>query len=123
MFPDRVVRDDGSWAQINFNNDAPGGAATDQPVQLRLIDIVSNILKTDLNIGQININSTTGGQHAVGSDHYFGLAIDINIVNTYSVNSSNSDATEFLNAASQIRMFVTYVVRALATRADLPDLL
>jgi RHS repeat-associated protein len=86
-------------AIITFVNDNPRGTSPNQPVTTTTADMVeSGVLNSGVH--SVNINSTTGGQHAATSNHYRGKAVDINRVDGLRVSDpSNRDAvTDVQNA-------------------------
>lgn len=65
--------------KITFINDVPSNPSPNLPVSEHLAKMIENIVRTT---GlSININSTTGGKHTRTSFHYFGMAVDINLIN------------------------------------------
>jgi hypothetical protein len=80
---------------ITHVNDDPRGADPNQPVDARLADAIETAVE-DTGF-DINVNSTTGGQHQTGGPHYDGRAADINRVNGRSVaDPANRDAVRQL---------------------------
>ncbi|MEW9625818.1 RHS repeat-associated core domain-containing protein [Rhodanobacter geophilus] len=73
-------------ATITFTNDNPNGASPNQPVTTATAKMVENGVMNS-GVQSVNINSTTGGQHAATSNHYRGKAVDINRVNGQRVDS------------------------------------
>ncbi len=77
---------------ITFNNDNPHGASSNQPVATATAKMVESAV---INSGaqSVNVNSTSGGQHAPASNHDLGKAVDINRVNGQRVdNPANRSA-------------------------------
>ncbi len=65
--------------KITFINDEPSKPSPNLPVSEFLAKIIEHVVRTT-NLS-ININSTTGGTHSKTSFHYYGMAIDINLIN------------------------------------------
>lgn len=64
---------------ITFINDDPSKPSPNLPVSEYLAKMIENaVFMTSLSI---NINSTSGGNHAPRSFHQFGMAVDINMIN------------------------------------------
>ena len=82
--------------RITFKNDVPGMPDVNPNVSDSMADMIEAAV---LGSGfDININSTTGGEHGVHSRHPFGLAVDINEVGGQHVGSDNPNV-EVLQAA------------------------
>jgi len=81
---------------IIFQNDVKGAPSPDLPVTNGTARMVEDV------VGQlgltININSTTGGNHAEGSNHYRAKAVDINRVNGQPVGPNNKAARRLQEA-------------------------
>jgi RHS repeat-associated protein len=77
---------------ITFTNDNPHGASPNQPVTTATAKMVeSGVMNSG--VQSVNVNSTTGGQHAATSNHYLGKAVDINRVDSQRVdNPANRSA-------------------------------
>jgi RHS repeat-associated protein len=87
---------------ITFNNDNPHGASPNQPLTTTTANMVEGAV---INSGaqSVNVNSTSGGQHAPTSNHYLGKAVDINRVNGQRVDNpaNRSAVTDVQNAFSK----------------------
>ena len=82
--------------RITFINDQGGADSPDQPVSDATARMIEAVVRQ---VGMtININSTTGGNHAPSSNHYRGKAVDIDRVDGLPV-SADSDAVERLQEA------------------------
>ena len=76
---------------ITFQNDNPKNPSPDRPVTTETAKMVeSAVVKSG--VKSVNINSTTGGNHAPASRHGQGKAVDINKVNGTSVKSQGASA-------------------------------
>ncbi|MBL1261267.1 MAG: hypothetical protein COB33_012120 [Thiotrichaceae bacterium] len=76
--------------KITFINDAPTNPSPNLPVSEHLAKMVENIVRiTGLSI---NINSTTGGTHSKKSLHYYGMAIDINLINGKRIDDPSNES-------------------------------
>jgi len=85
-----------SGPTISFNNDVPGGASSNLPVSDATAKMIEDVVvQTGLDI---NINSTTGGDHSPNSRHPRGMACDINKVGGNRVSPGNSDAQRLQEA-------------------------
>lgn len=74
--------------KITFINDVPSNPSPNLPVSEHLAKMVENIVRTT---GlSMNINSTTGGAHSKTSFHYYGMAIDINLINSKRIDDSSN---------------------------------
>jgi len=73
--------------EITFENDVRGGPSTNLPVSDQTAEMIEQVV-TDTGLN-ININSTTGGDHDPGSAHPSGLAVDINKVSGQAVSVCN----------------------------------
>ena len=76
---------------ITFKNDNPKGASPNKPVTTETAKMVeSAVVKSG--VTSVNINSTTGGDHAAASRHSQGKAVDINKIDGKSVKSLGASA-------------------------------
>lgn len=77
--------------KITFINDEPSNPSPNLPVSESLAKMIEHVVRTT-NLS-ININSTTGGTHSKTSFHYYGMAVDINLINVKKIddptNSNN----------------------------------
>jgi len=74
---------------ITFVNDNPKGASPNLPVTTSTANMVeSAVVKSG--VSSVNINSTTGGEHAKTSRHPDGEAVDIDMVNGSTVKSQGA---------------------------------
>ena len=65
--------------KITFVNDDKNASSPNLPVSGHLAKMIEQaVTSTGL---KVNINSTTGGNHAARSFHQFGMAVDINSIN------------------------------------------
>ncbi|RAO75187.1 RHS repeat domain-containing protein [Dyella jiangningensis] len=84
---------------ITFHNDNPKGASPAQPVSTETAKMVEAAVIAS-GVSSVNINSTTGGQHAPTSRHAGGKAVDIDTVNGKTVRGQGqSKAVQSLQKA------------------------
>ena len=76
--------------KITFINDEPSKPSPNLPVSEFLAKIIEHVVRTT-NLS-ININSTTGGTHSKTSFHYYGMAIDINLINGKKIDDPTNSA-------------------------------
>lgn len=89
----------GYSATVSFVNDDKNGSSPNQPVTTQTANMVEGAI-TSSGVASVNINSTSGGHHAVASRHYQKKAVDINRINGQRVSSpQNSGAVQALQAA------------------------
>lgn len=81
---------------ITFENDVKGAPNPDLPVTDATARMVEDVA-AELGV-TININSTTGGDHAKDSNHYRGKAVDINRVDGKPVGPDNEAARRLQEA-------------------------
>ncbi|SHL55395.1 RHS repeat-associated core domain-containing protein [Rhodanobacter sp. OK091] len=89
----------GYVSAVTFKNDNPAGASPNQPLTTKTANMVESAI-TKSGVQSVNINSTTGGVHAIHSNHYSAKAVDINRVNGEHVGdkSNNNAVTSLQNA-------------------------
>lgn len=64
--------------KITFINDDTKANSPNLPVSNKLANLIETSVRSS---GlKININSTTGGKHSSKSFHYYGMAVDINLI-------------------------------------------
>lgn len=93
-----IKRADGKIAKVTFENDDRKGSNPNQPISTKTAILIETII-SKANVESVNINSTTGGVHEEGSNHYKGRAVDINRVNGEKVSMSNQDAKNLQTVA------------------------
>ena len=87
--------------KITFINDEPTKPSPNLPVSKYLAKLIEDTVNiTNLSI---NINSTTGGLHSKTSFHYYGMAVDINLIDGKKINdpSNSNNVRRFQQAISQ----------------------
>lgn len=87
--------------KITFINDDPSKPSPNLPVSEYLAKMIEDaVFMTTLSI---NINSTSGGNHAPRSFHQFGMAVDINMINNKRIDdpSNANDVRRFQQKISQ----------------------
>ncbi|WEN15573.1 hypothetical protein PY254_02540 [Rhodanobacter sp. AS-Z3] len=90
----------GYAVNITFQNDNPHGASPDQPISTATANTVESTI-TASGVQSVNINSSTGGAHAVHSLHAQGRAVDIDRVDGQRVGRGNAGAADLQRAAHQ----------------------
>lgn len=76
---------------ITFQNDNPKNPSPNQPVTTETAKMVESVVVKS-GVKSVNVNSTTGGNHAPASRHGQGKAVDINKVNGTSVKTQGASA-------------------------------
>jgi len=76
--------------KITFVNDEPSSPSPKLPVSEFLAKMIEHVVRTT-NLS-VNINSTTGGTHSKTSFHYYGMAIDINLINGKKIDDPTNSA-------------------------------
>ncbi|HEY3695156.1 hypothetical protein [Phenylobacterium sp.] len=78
---------------VSYVNDDPGAPSSRQPVTASTAGMVAAAI-LDAGLTSANINSTTGGMHQKGSNHYKGRAMDINRVDGLPVGGKGASNTD-----------------------------
>lgn len=91
------IKDAAQGKLINLSNyqNAPGGQVK---LQEKTIALLYELSKTYT----FSVSELGGGSHSVGSKHYSGLAVDINIINGQQVSSTHPDLVSFWQDAAKI---------------------